>query len=26
LRHSYGTYLVNYFPRSNGEFGLPLGG
>lgn len=24
LRHAYGTYLLNYFPRSNGEYGLPL--
>ena len=24
LRHLYGTYLLNYFPRSNGEYGLPL--
>ncbi|NUX98832.1 tyrosine-type recombinase/integrase [Paraburkholderia youngii] len=24
LRHSYGTYLVNYFPRTNGQYGLPL--
>ncbi len=23
LRHMYGTYLLNYFPRANGEFGLP---
>lgn len=23
LRHMYGSYLLNYFPRSNGEFGLP---
>lgn len=25
LRHAYGTYLLNYFPRVNGEYGLPLG-
>jgi integrase len=24
LRHAYGTYLLNYFPRSNGHFGLPI--
>lgn len=24
LRHMYGTYAVNYFPRENGDFGLPL--
>lgn len=24
LRHAYGTYLLNYFPRLNGEYGLPL--
>lgn len=24
LRHSYGTYLLNYFPRLNGDYGLPL--
>lgn len=23
LRHMYGTYLLNYFPRANGEYGLP---
>ena len=23
LRHMYGTYLLNYFPRPNGEYGLP---
>lgn len=23
LRHMYGTYLLNYFPRLNGEYGLP---
>jgi len=23
LRHMYGTYLLNYFPRLNGHFGLP---
>lgn len=25
LRHAYGTYMVNYLPRLNGEFGLPIG-
>lgn len=25
LRHMYGTYLLNYFPRPDGSFGLPLG-
>jgi integrase len=25
LRHAYGTYLLNYFPRINGDYGLPLG-
>lgn len=25
LRHMYGTYLLNYFPRPNRTFGLPLG-
>lgn len=24
LRHMYGTYLVNYFPKSDGSYGLPL--
>lgn len=24
LRHAYGTYLLNYFPRINGQYGLPL--
>lgn len=24
LRHMYGTYLLNYFPKSDGNFGLPL--
>lgn len=24
LRHMYGTYLLNYFPRSNGDYGLPV--
>jgi|APMI01.1.fsa_nt_gi integrase len=24
LRHAYGTYLLNYFPRGNGDYGLPL--
>ena len=24
LRHAYGTYLLNYFPRPNGEYGLPV--
>jgi integrase len=24
LRHSYGMYLLNYFPKSNGEYGLSL--
>jgi integrase len=24
LRHSYGSYLLNYFPRLNGEYGLPV--
>jgi integrase/recombinase XerD len=23
LRHTYGTYLLNYFPRASGDFGLP---
>lgn len=25
LRHLYGTYLLNYFPRPNGDYGLPIG-
>lgn len=25
LRHMYGTYLLNYFPRPNGTYGLPVG-
>lgn len=25
LRHAYGTYLVNYLPLSEGEYGLPIG-
>jgi integrase len=24
LRHMHGTYLLNYFPRSNGDYGLPV--
>ncbi len=24
LRHMYGTYLVNYFPKSDGSYGLPI--
>lgn len=24
LRHMYGTYTLNYFPRSNGDYGLPV--
>lgn len=24
LRHMYGVYGLNYWPRSNGEFGLPI--
>lgn len=24
FRHMYGHYLVNYFPRENGEYGLPI--
>jgi len=24
LRHMYGTYVLNYFPRPNGDYGLPL--
>lgn len=23
LRHMYGTYLLNYFPRATGDYGLP---
>jgi integrase/recombinase XerD len=25
FRHMYGTYLVNYFPRLDGTYGLPMG-
>ncbi len=25
FRHMYGTYLLNYFPRPDGTYGLPLG-
>jgi len=25
FRHMYGTYLLNYFPRINGTYGLPIG-
>lgn len=25
LRHMYGTYLLNYFPRPDGTYGLPIG-
>lgn len=25
LRHLYGTYLLNYFPRVDGSYGLPIG-
>lgn len=25
LRHMYGTYLLNYFPRPDGTYGLPMG-
>lgn len=25
LRHAYGTYLLNYFPRINGSYGLGIG-
>ncbi|WP_156135964.1 tyrosine-type recombinase/integrase [Delftia sp. ZNC0008] len=25
LRHLYGTYLLNYFPRADGSYGLPIG-
>ncbi|WP_431476512.1 tyrosine-type recombinase/integrase [Massilia eburnea] len=25
FRHMYGTYLLNFFPRPNGSYGLPLG-
>lgn len=24
LRHMYGTYALNYFPRANGDYGLPV--
>lgn len=24
LRHMYGTYLLNYFPKSDGSYGLPI--
>lgn len=24
FRHAYGTYLLNYFPRGHGQFGLPM--
>ena len=24
LRHTYGTYLLNYFPRASGSHGLPV--
>lgn len=24
LRHAYGTYLLNYFPRLSGDYGLPV--
>lgn len=24
LRHMYGTYLLNYFPKSDGGYGLPI--
>ncbi|WP_290644414.1 tyrosine-type recombinase/integrase [Aquabacterium sp.] len=24
LRHAYGTYLLNYFPRLSGDYGLPI--
>lgn len=24
LRHAYGTFLLNYFPRLNGDYGLPV--
>lgn len=24
LRHMYGTYLLNYFPRPDGSYGLPM--
>lgn len=24
LRHMYGTYLVNYFPKADGQYGLPI--
>lgn len=25
FRHMYGTYLLNYFPRPDGTYGLPIG-
>ncbi|MGJ7511436.1 tyrosine-type recombinase/integrase [Variovorax sp. GT1P44] len=25
LRHMYGTYCLNYFPRADGSYGLPMG-
>lgn len=25
LRHGYGTYMVNYLPLPNGDYGLPIG-
>ncbi|MBS0340623.1 MAG: site-specific integrase [Proteobacteria bacterium] len=24
LRHMYGTYTLNFFPRANGDYGLPM--
>lgn len=24
LRHMYGTYVLNYFPRSDGQYGMPI--
>lgn len=24
LRHMYGVYILNYFPKANGEYGLPI--